>query len=125
MVVIAEACPPADTGEATEKDPHNLHVPQKMAEIQQNRICYQRSNILLFMFFRNSFCFRQIDIAILISKAPTQIIVTAVHGACTAFTGHILMSVGRFNYITTEFALNGVFDDFSHMMSLGSFDRNS
>lgn len=38
----------------------------------------------------------------------------AVHGTCTAFAGDILMPVGRFDNISTEFALYGVFDNFNH-----------
>ena len=39
---------------------------------------------------------------------------TAVHGTCTAFAGDILMPVGGFDNISTEFALYGVLDDFHH-----------
>ena len=42
---------------------HN--IPQKMAEIQRNRICYQRSNISPFLIFIDNFGYGKINVTIL------------------------------------------------------------
>ena len=55
-------------------------------------ISYQLSNILA-IFFINNHGFGKIDIAILVIGAPTKIIVTAVHGARTAFALNVLMAI--------------------------------
>ena len=88
------------------------------------QICYQRSNILLLVFFLNRFGYGKINIASPIPKTPTQIVVTAIHSARTAFAGHIFMSVGGFDDLAAELALNGVFDDFSHNIYLLSAQNN-
>ena len=77
-------------------------------------VSYQLSNILAIFFIINNYEFGKIDVAILVLCAPTKIIVTAVHGARATFTLDIFMTVGGLDNITTEIALNGVFNNFSH-----------
>ena len=47
----------------------------------------------------------------LVFSTPTQIIVAAVYGAGTAFTGYEIMAVRGFDFITADIAANGVFDN--------------
>ena len=47
----------------------------------------------------------------LVFSAPTQIIVAAVYGAGTAFTGYEIMAVFGFNLITADIAAYGIFDN--------------
>ena len=68
----------------------------------------------MIFFIINNYGFGKIDVAILVLGAPTKIIVTAVHGARTAFALNVFVPICGFDNIATEFALNGVFDDFSH-----------
>ena len=91
---------------------HN--IPQKWEEVQRMQICYQRSNILLLVFFLNSFSFRQINIAILILKTPAQIVMTSVNSARPAFALNVFVPIGGFDDITTELALNCISYDFFH-----------
>ena len=80
-----------------------------MAEVQRKLICYQRSNILFFVLVRSRFGYGKINIAILIPKAPTQIVMSAVHGARTAFALNVLMAICGFYNLTAQLALNRVF----------------
>ena len=47
----------------------------------------------------------------LVFSTPTQIIVAAVYGAGTAFTGYEIMAMFGFDFITADIAANGVFDN--------------
>ena len=60
----------------------------------------------------------QLNVTIFLCKGTAKIIMPAVDSTCTAFTFNIMMSVSGFYDIVTEFALNSVFDDFSHMLHL-------
>lgn len=84
-------------------------------EIELHRLTHHRQNSgSLFLFFRIFlYGLRQVRVTIFIFKTPTKIIVTAIHRACSAFAGDVLMPVGGFDDFTAEFALNSVFDDFS------------
>ena len=87
-------------------------------EIELHRLTHHRQNSgSLFLFFRIFlYGFRQVRVTIFIFETPPKIIVTTIHRACSAFACDILMPVGGFDDFTAEFALNSVFDDFSHII---------
>ena len=87
-------------------------------EIELHRLTHHRQNFgSLFLFFRIFlYGFRQVRVTIFIFETPPKIIVTTIHRACSAFACDILMPVGGFDDFTAEFALNSVFDDFSHII---------
>ena len=73
-------------------------------------------NVFLFVFFcRYLYSFGQIYVAILVLEASSKVIVPSVNGTCTAFALYIFVPVGRFDDLTTQFALNSIFDDSSHV----------
>ena len=106
-------------GRLTMNHPFTLFVAFRCCskEIESHRLTHHRQNFgSLFLFFRIFlYGFRQVRVTIFIFETPPKIIVTAIHRACSAFAGDVLMPVGGFDDFTAEFALNSVFDDFSHI----------
>ena len=47
----------------------------------------------------------------LVFSAPSQVVVTAVDGASTTLALHIIVAMFGFDFITTDIAANGIFDD--------------
>ena len=68
----------------------------------------------MIFFIINNYGFGKIDVAILVLGAPTKIIVTAVHSARSALTLNVFMAISGFYNLTAQFALNGVFYNYSH-----------
>ena len=65
----------------------------------------------LFLFFGIWYAYGNICIAPFFLETTTKIIMAAVHGAGTAFTGYEIMAVRGFDFITADIASNGVFDN--------------
>ena len=66
---------------------------------------------LVFRFYTVS-GYRDIRVTVLTLEAPAQIIMSAVNCTRTATTGHILVSVSRFDYIAAQIAVDSIFDYF-------------
>ena len=47
----------------------------------------------------------------LVFGAPSQVIVASVDGASTTLALHIIVAMFGFDFITTDIAANGIFDD--------------
>ena len=46
-----------------------------------------------------------------VNENSLQIFMATIYGTGTTFTSHILMACGRFYFVVTDIAANGIFDD--------------
>ena len=65
----------------------------------------------LFLFIGVGFADGDIGVTPFFLETAAEVIVAAVYGAGSAFAGHEVMPVCRFNFITADIAANCVFDN--------------
>ena len=73
--------------------------------------------LTIYCFFWRFFVFRELNKTTLLVKAPSQIIVTAVHVTRSALTRHKIMSIGGFDNLSAQFALDSILDDLLHIIT--------
>ena len=76
-----------------------------------------RRGLTIYCFFWYLFIFRELNKTTFLVKAPSQIIMTAVHVTCSALTRHKIMSVCRFDNFSAQFALDSILDDLLHTIT--------
>lgn len=65
----------------------------------------------LLLFFSVGFADRDVRIAPFLLEAAAEVVVTAIYGAGTAFTGNEVVAVFGFNLVATDVAANCVFNN--------------
>ena len=70
----------------------------------------------LFLFIGVGFADGDIGVTPFFFEAAAEVIVAAVYGAGSAFAGHEVMPVCRFNFITAQFTPDGILYNF-HIFS--------
>ena len=73
-----------------------------------------RRGLTIYCFFWHLFIFRELNKTTFLVKAPSQIIMTAVHVTSSALTRHKIMSMSRFDNFSAQFALDSILDNLSH-----------
>ena len=73
--------------------------------------------LTIYCFFWHFFVFRELNKTTFLVKAPSQIIMTAVYVTRSALTRHKIMSIGRFDNFSAQFALDSIFDNLLHTIT--------
>ena len=97
---------PQKTSAATLKDCYALY---------QLNVLMSRG-LTIYCFFWNFFVFRELNKTPLLVKAPSQIIMTAIHVTCSTLTRHKIMPIGGFDNLSAQFALDSILDNLSHTL---------
>ena len=73
--------------------------------------------LTIYCFFGHLFVFRELNKTTFLVKAPSQIIMTSVYVTRSARTRHKIMSIGGFDNLSAEFALDSILDDLLHTIT--------
>ena len=97
--------------------------PTKKSSVATLNDCYALYRLIIYRgltiycFFWHFFVFRELNKTPLLVKAPSQIIMTAIHVTCSTLTRHKVMSIGRFDNLSAQFALDSILDNLLHTIT--------